>query len=426
MPSGPQNARTYYEILGVNRTASADEIKTAYRKLARTLHPDVNPGDPLASTKFAEVTTAYKALSDTLARSNYDANLSLQERRTEAARARAGGATSYASYATQTPRPGASSSGGTTSGENARPTLDEAARFVTNARAALSRMQFVEARDLAQRSLRIKRSAEGYEVLGDVYRMQGRTDDAINMYTMALQLNPRNSAMMERLQRLARAGNNMGRRNDVRDQAPSTPTPPSPPPSASYGAYTPRAGSVGATILPEKRPLLKVFAMIFGYGATFLLLLSLLLFGREAPIGDGPLPLGIVSKWSGGLLLTLMGSGLALGWTMTVTGVIRRLDDELIFARAQSGFVPPMGPVLLVLSAISFWAAALVHLLLSLLQEARLSGILRVFGAVLAIVLVTTIIYDGAGRVQLLLWGGNVVFLSFIFGWFVGDLFRTD
>ncbi|MBC7807368.1 MAG: DnaJ domain-containing protein [Akkermansiaceae bacterium] len=428
MPSGPQNSRTYYEILGVNRTASADEIKTAYRKLARTLHPDVNPGDPQASTKFADVTTAYKALADSLSRANYDAEQSLKERRADAARTRAGGATSSATYGTPPPRPGASP---TPNSQNPAPfTGDEAARLVTTARAALSRMRFVEARELAQRSLRIKRSAEGYEVLGDVYRMQGRVDEAVNMYTMSLQLNPRNAAMMERLQRLARADNSTTRREDVRrnqtrdsNAAAARQTVPS---STPYDSYTPRAGSIGAGIMPEKRPLLKAFAMIVGYGTTFFLLMAMILFLQEAPTGSGPLPLAIVSKWSGGVLAVLMGCGLILGWTMTVTGAVRRLDDELVFSRGQSGFVPPMGPVLLVLSAVSFWAAALVHVLLTLLQEGRVAGILRAFGAVAVVVLVAGIFYDADGRGQILLWGGNVVFLSYVFGWFIGDLFRTD
>ena len=64
--------RDYYEVLGVARDASADEIKKAYRKLARKHHPDVNPGDKTAEAKFKEAQQAYDILSDAEKRSLYD------------------------------------------------------------------------------------------------------------------------------------------------------------------------------------------------------------------------------------------------------------------------------------------------------------------------------------------------------------------
>lgn len=64
--------RDYYEILGVAKTASADEIKKAYRKVAMQFHPDRNPGDKAAEEKFKEAAEAYEVLSDVDKRAKYD------------------------------------------------------------------------------------------------------------------------------------------------------------------------------------------------------------------------------------------------------------------------------------------------------------------------------------------------------------------
>lgn len=64
--------RDYYEILGLQRGASADEIKRAYRRLARKHHPDVNPGDHEAEDRFKELNEAYEVLSDSQKREMYD------------------------------------------------------------------------------------------------------------------------------------------------------------------------------------------------------------------------------------------------------------------------------------------------------------------------------------------------------------------
>ena len=66
-------ARDYYEVLEVPKTASQDEIKRAYRKLARKYHPDAHPDDPKAEEKFKEVSSAYEVLSDPEKRKMYDA-----------------------------------------------------------------------------------------------------------------------------------------------------------------------------------------------------------------------------------------------------------------------------------------------------------------------------------------------------------------
>src|SRR4051812_37147837 len=99
--------RNYYDILGVPRTASLEEIKKRYRVLAREHHPDVNRDKPDTTKFFAEITEAYKKLSHPEDRASYDSELALREQRAAigAARAAAGGFSKSGMMSQSTVRP---------------------------------------------------------------------------------------------------------------------------------------------------------------------------------------------------------------------------------------------------------------------------------------------------------------------------------
>ena len=67
-----QNVRDYYEILGVTKKSSSEDVKRAYRSLARKYHPDRNPGNKVAEEKFKDINEAYEVLSDVTKRAQYD------------------------------------------------------------------------------------------------------------------------------------------------------------------------------------------------------------------------------------------------------------------------------------------------------------------------------------------------------------------
>jgi tetratricopeptide (TPR) repeat protein len=425
----------YYDVLGVAPTASLDEIKKRYRMLARQLHPDVNPNDPNAAKKFADVAEAYRVLGNSDSRGVHDFELSKAKERQEAAARRR--ASTYPSSGPP-PRPSASRppnspSGNASSGASAAP---DSGRLVAQAQAAFVRNRLVEARTLAEQALRLnRRNAQAYEVLGDVFRLQNKIDEAMNMYSMALQINPRNPAVMQRLERMSRASNPDMRYPPSIRRPTATPPPPRPAPgynpsAAPRPAAAPSQNYYASEQDMQRRPIGRLLGALFGYGLAFLTVLFGAFFHGDAPnrFGNVVSPLlAPVSTWNTTIVVVMACAGLILGWTMTATLATRRIEDELLLTGAPSGggrFLP-LGAVLVVLSFINFYAAALLYLIVSFFNESITPTMLRVFGAVVGVVLILGAFYE-PGHGQVLLFGGNVVFLSFLLGWVLGDFFRPE
>ncbi len=427
----------YYDVMGVPQTASQDEIKKRYRTLARQLHPDVNPNDPNAARKFSEVAEAYRVLGDSNSRAVHDFELTKAKERQEASARRR--ASSYPSSAPPPPSPSArpAATAGSSSGASAAP---DSSRLVAQAQAAFVRNRLVEARTLAEQALRLnRRNAQAYEVLGDVFRLQNKIDEAMNMYSMALQINPRNPSVMQRLERMSRAS----AASDPRYPPPSVRRPTAPPaqprPSASYTPGSPSAPRPSAPPPQsyysgdqemQRHPIGRLLGALLGYGLAFLTVLYGAFFHGDAPNRFSstlsPL-LAPISTWNTTIIVVMTCAGLILGWTMTATLAIRRIEDELLLTGAPSGggrFLP-LGAILVVLSFVNFYAAALLYLIVSFFNEAITPTMLRVFGAVIGVVLILGAFYE-PGHGQVLLFGGNVVFLAFLLGWVLGDFFRPE
>jgi curved DNA-binding protein CbpA len=383
----------HYETLGVAADATADEIKKRYRTLARKLHPDVNPGDTQAAARFAKVADSYRVLGDPVLRTAYDAERSLAARAAARARSNPAGHASPSSG-----NSGRSTGPGTTPGGPSP--AQEGARLVEMARRAFSQNRMGEAREFAERALRYTaRNAAAHEVLGDVFRQQGRVDDALKHYTLSLQLNPRNPAVQTRLERVARESRWHAER---------------------------AATSQLISNRPDKRTVTLGLVALAGYAVTTLLVVVDALFASGNPdrvrLGFPP-----IDTWTTTHLLILLASGAAMGFTQSVSCMVRRVEDDFLLTGGTMArpAATPVGILVLLVGAIQYLVAALIHLATSLVQETLHRSLGLLYGSVLAVTVCMSL-SDPSAAGQTLLWGGNCVFVSHFGGRLLGDFFRSD
>jgi len=360
--------RDYYEILGLRRTATLQEIKKRYRELARKYHPDVHPDKKLAQKAFVQIAEAYKTLSDASARQLYDASIGEPQ------------AAAYRSRQTQA----------------ARPRFNEAQRLLTEARFAFVKGRFDEAAVKCRQSLRANsKLAQAHIVLGDIYRIQGQTDKAIVEYGYAIQLNPNDRESQRKLERLVR--------NEAADMRREAKIPLTPVASAEL-----------------------LVGNMIGWSIVFFLILLINIFPGVPIAGLGEY-LPALSKWSGNLVFFLAADGALVGLLLSLNGMLGHPDDELMSQpvpistrRARS---LPVGIAVMLLSAVFFYGAAAFYLLIAAFHEHVSSSVLRVLAAVVGITALAAIMYSPA-RAQVLLYGGNIVFIATVAGWYLGEFLK--
>lgn len=370
--------RDHYEILGVARTATPEQIKKRYRLLVRRHHPDVAADKLLAKSAFIEISEAYHTLINPDRRVIYDSKLAADAPRVDAGRPERGGQTRQARRPTHSASPNA---------------VAEARRMVSDAQVAFARGQFRDAELLCKQAHRTDhRNIKAYVILGDIYHIQGQDDAAAGEYTVAVQLDPKNREIADKLNRILR----------------------------HQGRYT------DAVAREERHAALKIGLSLIGLSVIgFMFVMLNASPGRPM---EWPHPFtGLIGLWSKSLIFVLALGGAVAGFLLTVTENVEPLGEELVFSGVKAmgvrQHVYPIGLILVLFNVVSFYVAVGVYTVIALVQDSLSKSVYRSFAATFAVVLLAALAYE-PGRAQVLVWGGNVAFPAVLFGWMIGDIFR--
>lgn len=383
--------RDYYEVLGVPPNATDEQIRRRFRELARQYHPDVNRS-PDAEQRFKEITEAYRVLTSPSLRADYD----LMRRSAQQARTGTGSTTTTPPprsrpHTHQSTHHHHTAPGSSSAHASARRAEIEAQQLLQNAMLAYARGNLREAASLARRVLGLQRhNAQAYEILGDVYRQERRVEEAIAMFTCALQCNPRSTSAQSKLDALLRQ---------------------------RYFA--------GEQPIPTARHLWVRHGQVLGWTGVGMLVLAPWYLGLEA---DGVFQgVGFVSQWSAALVLLMLTAAMLAGALMALGGAVEPIA-QVVWWPVRQGMPQArvaVAGLLGVLGLFAFYAAAFLYLLIASTQGAFHRTLNRAVAVVVALTLGFLLSY-APGREQVALFAPNLLWFGVLCGWAFGDAVRAQ
>jgi curved DNA-binding protein CbpA len=394
---------THYEVLGVSPAASQDEIKKRFRDLARKHHPDVAPGKN-SEVLFRQINSAYQILSNSEKRTLYDSELKLSALKQPRPAHTAANTPPANSDSGQKPHKSGSNASTANPSTGSRPA--ESTRksstdlLVERAHAAMRKMRYREAEMLCRQALRTdRRNMAAYEILGDIHRARGRTDEAIAMYSYVLQLDRSNSSVREKFDKLVGKPSGPTMAGNAASSAKRNAFKSSQSRSASQGAYSQGVVTVA--------------------GLGLFIMSLMLISGMRAGGVSSFMPF----EWDGRAIAALILAGGSMGAVLSVNRVLGRFRTELAAAPRHGGATTPLpvGIVLIGFGLACFYLSLFAYAVISITQRVGSKSIWLAYAATLAIVASFSAIVP-SGALYLVAVSGNLVFISFMAGWLFGDL----
>ena len=353
-----------YEILGVSKQATPTQIKAAYRRLVLLRHPD-QAGESADVGAFIEVTRAYEVLSDPARRAEYDRMIALRN--------------------VPMPKPGQKATPSAQRRPEQRVSERDLRTQLAKDLSQLIRMYgkglYSDAEKLAREIVeKDPAQATPYAILGDLARARGDMNEAAKFYAFAVQMDPRNPMYQRKHEELLGRIHSHAVRPGERYQEGSGL-------SAAVSFCLVIAGAAYVALAQEP-PMMRSYAWI--------------------------------NTWTFGLLVMLFLSGVAVGAGLSLAGWVDRFES--LSSNALNRISPALA--LASIAIVNFWAAALVYALVGARERTHTYSISRLIigvGGTLAVLCLGASGSNVIDPLQVLLWGGNLIYVGAICGWMVAD-----